>query len=200
MSTSLTSELHPCSGLRCSVSRKSSVAESRVYAMWLGEKKNKTKETSNSVPKCCQGEKGGGRSSAALSWMLLQEPRESFHPLQECRFRGAQNSEGLGRAGRERWYPLGVLVGGRLRGQCSREGLELGRGQKREAEQWIPRDQTWHIEQGFLGPSRWVLRVRSKWHLSCESRLQGSWERAGEERKKERQKNSNIGKDEKRAG
>lgn len=60
MSTSLTSELHPCSGLRCSVSRikKSSVAESRVYAMWLREKK-KTKETSNSGPKCCQGEKGG---------------------------------------------------------------------------------------------------------------------------------------------
>lgn len=47
--------------------------------------------------------------------------------------------------------------------------------------------------------------MRSQWHLSCESRLQGSWpapsltlgDRAGEERKKERQKNRNIGKDEK---
>lgn len=52
------------------------------------------------------------------------------------------------------------------------------------------------------------MRVRSKWHLSCESRLQGSWpapsltlgDKAGEERKKERQKNNKIEREEKGLG
>lgn len=147
-----------CPKVVCFKNKENWVAESRgpIPCSW--------REKATAIPylsivrKKTKRKLGGERLSAALSWMLLHKAEShSSHmrPLQGRKY------------SMQHW----ALLGGESKGQGL--GLEVG-----EERGWrvISRGQSLHDKQsGSRCYNWWALRVKSKWQLSCDSMLWGSW-------------------------
>lgn len=163
MSTSLTSEPLSCSALRLFVSRIKRAGWLRVedqYHVVGGEKATAIPYLSI-VRKKNKKEVGRGE---ALCCFILNASTQSWES-----FLSRAPTPG------EEIFHAALSTAGRLGGEGRGQGMELEVGEERG---WtvISRGQSLHNKQaGSRRYNWWALRVKSKWQLSCESMLWGSW-------------------------